>query len=334
MDPKQGGTKLRRSIAVAAVVLTLALPAIPGRGWDASSRPPLPGTASAVFHFDLQRLRQSDLYRDVEGQVGVFARSNEKLQIFLEATGLAEAAGSLSGFTLYSFSHPTSPQDFAGILSSGFGTETRQRLEQAYAPVARHIKGRVIMPVVQTPEMEVVMSFLDAGHLAFGTSGAVETVVSAPADEPGMLAAYKRTVTRRPIWGVINAKQVLQALADTAAETGDGGGPLQAFQDNPALRSVLSIGFSVDLGRDVFVEFRAFTDTAENARLLADAVKGAVALGQMGVSQSSDPDLVEFFRGVVAEAERDSVYVSFAVTNAQIEKLRGGQDLFADLIPD
>jgi hypothetical protein len=234
---------------------------------------------------------------------------------------------------LYSFSDVDSPQDFAGVLSSGFGAETRQRLETAYAPVARQVNGQVIMPVVQTPEMEIVMSFLDAGHLTFGTAGAVETVASARASEPSMLAAFKRTMTRRPIWGIINAKEVLQTLAEGAG-TVEGPNPLQAFRDNPALKSVQSIGFSVELGRDVFIELRAFTDSADNARLLADAVKGALALGQMGVSQASEPDLLEFFRGVVAESERDSVYVSFALTHAQIEKLRSGQDLFADLIPE
>ena len=76
------------------------------------------------------------------------------------------------------------------------------------------------------------------------------------------------------------------------------------------------------------------TSTPDTARQLADAMKGIVALGQLGVSQTSDPDVSEFFRQIVAESERDSLYVSFALTASQIEKLKTGPDLFADIIPD
>ena len=67
--------------------------------------------------------------------------------------------------------------------------------------------------------------------------------------------------------------------------------------------------------------------------LLADALKGAAALGVMGANQTDDADVVEFFRGVVAESERDSVYVSFSVTAGQIERLEQGEAFLQDLIP-
>jgi hypothetical protein len=91
----------------------------------------------------------------------------------------------------------------------------------------------------------------------------------------------------------------------------------------------------VDVGRDVFFELRAFTEDAESAKLLADAIKGMIALGQMGASKAtSDADIASFFRQMIAESERDSVYISFTLTEAQIEKLRAGRDLFADVIPE
>ena len=100
-----------------------------------------------------------------------------------------------------------------------------------------------------------------------------------------------------------------------------------------AVQSLTAIGFSLELGKDVFFELRAFTDSPEQARLLTDALKGAVALGTMGANQTDDADVVEFFRGVVTESERDSVYVSFSVTEEQVKRLREGEAFLQDLIP-
>jgi len=323
------GMKLRRRAIPGILPLLVLMTA--GAAPVRAEQPPLPKTANAVIHFDLERLRQSKLYMPMEEAIGPFARSNEQLQMFLQATGLAEATAKTKGFTIYSFSDPQHPQDFAGVLTSAFGEETRGRLEQAYAPVARNVGGRIIMPVIQTPETEVVMSFLGPERLTFGTARAVELVVSEK-DAAGMLAAYQRTATRRPIWGIINAREVISTLmAEMDASGGDN--PMSVVRNNPALRSLTAVGFSLDLGKDVFFELRAFTDTADNARLLADAIKGAVALGQMGISQTDDADAVEFFRGVIAESERDSVYVSFTVTEAQIERLKKGDALLRGLIP-
>ena len=120
-------------------------------------------------------------------------------------------------------------------------------------------------------------------------------------------------------------------MADLDASGGEN--PMAVLRDNPALRSLTAIGFSLEIAKDVFFEMRAFTDSPENARLLADAIKGVVALGQMGISQTNDADAVDFFRGVIAESERDSVYVSFTLTEGQIERLKEGEALLQDLIP-
>jgi hypothetical protein len=318
-----------RSLAPAGALAVLLL-AVAAPGSHAAEKPPLPETANAVIHFDLERLRDSDLYAQVEDSIGLFARSDEQLQMFLQATGLAEAAATMKGFTIYSFSDPQHPQDFAGVLTSDFGAETRARLEQAYAPVARSVGGRIIMPVIQTPETEIVMSFLGPGRLTFGTARAVEMVVDEGSDGAAMIAAYQRTATRRPVWGIINARDVVNSLM---ADLGGEGNPLAMLEGNEALQSLTAIGFSLDLGTDLFFEMRAVTDSPEQARLLADALKGAAALGVMGANQTDDADVVEFFRGVVTESERDSVYVSFSVTAGQIERLQQGEAFLQDLIP-
>ncbi len=321
----------RLALVVGLPVLLLSMVAPSAH---AAEQPPLPGTANAVLHFDLDRLRGSDLYSEVEGAIGMFARSEEQLQMFLEATGLAEAAATMQGFTIYSFSDAQHPQDFAGVLTSDFGPETRARLEQAYAPVARSVDGRIIMPVIQTPDTEIVMSFLGPGRLTFGTARAVEMVVKENSDGAAMMAAYQRTATRRPVWGIINAADVIDSLmSDLGGGEAGAGNPLAMLEGNAAVQSLTAIGFSLELGKDVFFEMRAFTDSPEQARLLTDALKGAVALGTMGANQTDDADVVEFFRGVVTESERDSVYVSFSVTEEQVKRLREGEAFLQDLIP-
>jgi hypothetical protein len=318
--------------AAAGLALGLLTPATLG-AWGGPEAPPLPGRAKAVLHFDLERLRESELFRQVEEQVDAFARSDEKLQMFLEAIDLSETKTNLKGFTIYSFSDVDNPQDFAGVLSADFGTETMGRLERAYTPVAREVGSQIIMPVIQTPEVEIVMSFLGPDQLSFGTSGAVEAIAVRSADDPSLVTAFKRTVTQRPIWGIINAKGLIDAMLAGLESSEGPSEPLQALAASQALRSLTSAGFSMDLGNDIFFELRAFTDTAENARLLADAVRGAVAMAQLGASHTDDVDIADFARNIVAVSERDSVYISFTLTAEQMERLQAGRELFPDLIP-
>ncbi|MFQ5766958.1 MAG: hypothetical protein ACE5ID_03120 [Acidobacteriota bacterium] len=295
--------------------------------------PPIPPKTKAIFHFDLARLRQSDLYAVAEEKIGPLARSNDKLHMFLEATGLSSAVASLSAFTLYSFFDVADPAAFAGVISGDFGPEAIKRLEDAYAPVARKVDGHVIMPVVQTPEFELVMSFPGPGRLSFGTAKGVEMLSSATENDSRLMKAYERTDTDRPVWGVINARQVINSLNKSAGENDRLGPSLGLLQNSPALNALSAVGFSIDLGRDIFFEFRALTENAESARLLADAVKGLVALGQMGAAHGTDPDVLDFFRQMVAESERDGVYFSFSLTEAQIQKMKAQQDFLAGLVP-
>lgn len=291
---------------------------------------PLPPQTRAVFHFDLARLRQSDLYQEAESRIGLFTRSNEHLRVFLAAAGLLDAANVVKGFTLYSTG---GANDFAGIVAGDFPQESMLRLERAYEPVARRVGGRVIMPVIQTPEMEVVMSFLAAGRLSFGTAPAVESIAVGGVPDPAIQSALRRTERSRPIWGVVDAREMIDAVAESAGAAGAGTSPLASLREHPALASLRSVGFSVDIGQDVFFEIRGLTDTADNARLLADAVKGVVALGQLGSSQTSDVEIRTFFREVVAESERDGVYVSFSLSRGLIDRLRETGDLFSGMVP-
>ena len=208
-----------------------------------------------------------------------------------------------------------------------------RRLERAYAPVAREVDGRVIMPVIQTPDVELVMSFLGAGRLSFGTADAVESVVDNTQRSRNLSAAYEKTETRRPIWGLVDAQAAVQTALRASEMSGGDSEMVQALRENPALNAVTAIGFSVDIGRDIFFELRALTADPESARLLADAVKGMIALGQMGLSQARDPDLYEFVRQIVAESDWDGVYLTFSVGPTQLDRLRAFGDPLGELVP-
>ena len=234
----------RSSPGRAAVVgaILLALTAAPGVPTSADAPDvPLPAHTRAVFHFDLARLRQSDLYQEAERRIGLFTRSNAHLQAFLAAAGLLDAANVVSGFTLYS---TAGAQDFAGIVAGAFPEESMRRLERAYEPVARKAGNRVIMPVIQTPDVEVVMSFLATGRLSFGTAPAVESIAVGGPPDPALQAAFRRTERSRPIWGVVNAREMIDAVAESARSAGAEVSPLASLREHPALASLRSVGFS------------------------------------------------------------------------------------------
>jgi hypothetical protein len=332
MKGKLSRLAIRRLVASAVLILGIA-GATSSEVWAGSEVPPLPAKSRAIIHFDLQRLKESEIFRDALQHIDAFAQSDEKLQMFLQATGLTGATASIKGFTIYSFSEPGAPQAFAGVVEADFGAETMGRLERAYAPVAREVRGKVIMPVIETPDIEIVMSFLGPQRLSFGTAQAVEMVTTGMAADPELLNTFKRTVTQRPIWGIVNARGLIGPYLEQMKSKEGDAEALQLIAGSQALSALSTAGFSMDVGRDIFFELRAFTDTPDNARLLADAVKGAAAMAQLGVSQTDDPDLVDFVRNIVAISERDSVYVSFVVTTEQIRRLQTDETLFPQLIP-
>ncbi|MFQ5718064.1 MAG: hypothetical protein ACE5IK_00810 [Acidobacteriota bacterium] len=327
---RESGSKWHRAVLGIVLAPLLLHPAETPAAGDPL---PLPEGVKLVLHMDLDRLRDSDLYQEAAEHVGMLARSDEKLQMFLAATGLADMSGSIRSFTLYSFADETRPQSFAGVVGADFPDQTMRRLEKAYAPVAREVGGHVIMPVIQTADVELVMSFLGDGELSFGTADAVEMVVDRSKESPELVAARSRTEIRRPIWGLIDARGVVEAALRAGEASGGNLEVLGALKDNPAIHSIKAIGFSVDIGKDIFFELRALTADDDSARLLADAAKGLLALGQMGVSQARDPDLYELLRQIVAEADRDGMVVSFTVGPNQIERLRAIGDPVGDLIP-
>ena len=300
----------------------------------AADLPPMPQRVKFVLHLDLDRLRDLELYQAAAKELAVLAKSDETIQMFLQATGLRDKADSLKSFTLYSFADETSPHEFASIIESDFPADTMSRLERAYAPVAREVGGRVIMPVLQTPDVELVMSFLGGGRLSFGTARAVETLVDDTRRSVNLLEAFGQTESRRPIWGLIDAESAVQTMLRAGEISGGDAQMLEMLRENPALNSVTAIGFSVDFGKDIFFELRALTSDPESARMLADAVKGLLAMAQMGVSQVRDPDLYELVRQIVAESDRDGVYLSFKVGPNQIERLKAFGDPLGELLPD
>ncbi|HUK13227.1 MAG TPA: hypothetical protein VLW17_07975 [Thermoanaerobaculaceae bacterium] len=125
---------------------------------------------------------------------------------------------------------------------------------------------------------------------------------------------------RAPFWAV----GTIPAFAHRHAATMDRRAEDEA--DHPlhhvlaAAGVVKSVALQASLDDSLHISGVASADTAENAELLRDAAKGALAALRLG-AQDEHPELVDVLRGVQVRASGTDVAVSGAIPVALLEKL-------------
>jgi len=125
---------------------------------------------------------------------------------------------------------------------------------------------------------------------------------------------------RAPFWAVGTIPAAAHRHAAALEERGE------AEPDHPlhhvlaAAGVVRRIALQASLDDSLRVSGVASADTAENAELLRDAAKGALAALRLG-AQDEHPELVDVLRGVQVRASGTEVAVSGAIPVALLEKL-------------
>ena len=136
----------------------------------------------------------------------------------------------------------------------------------------------------------------------------------------GREVAAGRLDVAAPFWMVAAVPQhVRQGTSDLADAPADGAA--EAFRSAvTASRAVQRVTVQASLGDDLVLAGWAGTDTEENAGLLRDTIKGAIAAARLHV-QDQAPELVEVLRNIKVSVEGSEVRGSAEVPVALIEKL-------------
>ncbi|MDH5715777.1 MAG: hypothetical protein OEZ30_09455, partial [Candidatus Aminicenantes bacterium] len=165
-----------------------------------------------------------------------------------------------------------------------------------------------------TPEDEPMsMSFLAEGCIAFGGQESIKRMIELSKGKGESIEA--------------NA-EMMDVLKDIHQEDMFWGAGLipegykQKAMANPMTKSFASLrsiilSINAEKGFDFFMLSRS--DVEEDAKLMADAMKGFVALGKMGVSEK--PDILEVLDKIVVESKKNEVTISMQLSEDLMDRL-------------
>jgi hypothetical protein len=96
------------------------------------------------------------------------------------------------------------------------------------------------------------------------------------------------------------------------------------MSDNPfsqALGAVNYVGFGIKYkAKTIFGDFKLFTDTADNAKKVAETLNGMKMMIQGLVAEES-PVGMEILNGIVIENKNDFAYINFKITEEQLKQI-------------
>ncbi len=201
-----------------------------------------------------------------------------------------------------------------GILAEGAFDADRLRAA---------LGGRDLLTLVEAegvPDFSVTI--LPDGSLALGPRRVLDVMRGNAAargqgldGSPALLAPLERVRPEAQIWGALDCKSLGRTMRDSGA-TGDLGGlSLPATH----LDALVSLALRGTLGTSVDLELLGQADTEANARNLADAARGLVALGRIGAGRDQAKTWLEFLDGIQVDQKGVDLSVRAAIPPATLQ---------------
>ncbi len=162
--------------------------------------------------------------------------------------------------------------------------------------------GRDVLTLVESEgRPDFSLSVLPDGSLALGPRRILEVMRGNAAArgqgldaDQALLEPLERVRTEAQLWGALDCKNLGRLVRD-ATSAGDLGGLLLPARKLDAL---LSLAFRGTIGESVDLDVLGRADAEANARNLADAVRGLVALGRIGAGREQAKAWLDFLDGI------------------------------------
>ncbi|HQT93082.1 MAG: hypothetical protein B7Z68_06875 [Acidobacteria bacterium 21-70-11] len=185
----------------------------------------------------------------------------------------------------------------------------------AYRLASEHESGR-----------PAVVALPSAGLVVVGDEATVALALAPPHSAPPLASdevSAGRLDTRAPFWLVATIPAQARGRAGAAAERVHGEGAETVRGVMFASGTVRRVVAQATLDGTLAFSGAAIADTPENAELLRDTVKGALAAARLHF-QDSAPELVDVLRAVNLRLDGPVVAANGAIPVALIEKLAAG----------
>ncbi len=268
----------------------------------------LPKESAFLFSIDMKRLAATDLYKKIKEDTEALEKYNE----FVEKTGV-DPEKHLERIVL---AIPPDVEETQEVAVAIFGIFDREKILSAIEE-----EGEVETSTYEglevysfTPEDEPMgMSFLAEGCLGFGGQESIKRMIELSKGKGESLEAnaemmdvLKDVNQENMFWGAGLIPEDYKQKAKANPMT-------QSFA---SLRSII-LSVNAEKGFDFFMLSRS--DVEEDAKLMADAMKGFVALGKMGAGEK--PDLLEMLDKIEIGSKKNEVTISMHLSEELMERL-------------
>ena len=268
----------------------------------------LPKESTFLFSANIKKLAATALFNKIKEDTEMLEKYNE----FVDKTGI-DPEKHLERIVL---AIPPDVEETQEVAIAVFGTFDPEKILSAIEE-----EGEVETSTYEgldvysfTPEDKPMsMSFLAEGCLAFGGQESIKRMIELSKGKgesieanAEMMEVLKDVNQEDMFWGIglIPEDYRQKAMANPMT---------QSFA---SLRSVI---LSINAEKGIDFSLLSRSDEEEDAKLIADAIKGFVALGKMGAGEK--PDILEALDNIEISAEKNAVTISMHLSEELMEKL-------------
>ncbi len=177
----------------------------------------------------------------------------------------------------------------------------------------------------QHSDSSAPLVYLSQDVVLAGDEATLRASLAGPAPANALVGreiAAGRLDLRAPFWLVAAMPERARARMSAArSDDGSGDGAMEAFRSVVAAsHTVLRVTIQASLSDELTMSGWVAADTEENAGLLRDAIKGAIAAARLH-AQDQSPELVDVLRNIRVSVDGSEVRGSASVPVALLEKL-------------
>lgn len=294
----------------------------------------IPQAVNGVAYFDVQSMRQSELGKALEKDFDepiARMRGNRDYRKMLEMTGFDFEKDLHSVLMGFHGDRHDSADAFAAVVTGNFDeqkiiqgiTAMRDSLEEHHGERERpeleteSYGGKNLYVVKKRDEM--AFYFPDANTLVVGNKAWVQAVIDGKTADESVKQNEALTTLMNKLpyadqcWLVANTAETMETLSEELGARGE-------FKGTRAVKSLQSVALSANVGKKADLYGEAWCDNEENSKLLADAVKGALATAKLAVSD--DREAVDMLNRIDVDRAGKSVKFSANLDKAFFDKMR------------
>jgi hypothetical protein len=172
------------------------------------------------------------------------------------------------------------------------------------AKVREALGGSDVLTLVETEQMDLSVALLPGGGLALGPKQVLLTMRSNGAsrghgldDNPAILTPLEKVRPEAQFWGALDCRSLQRLFKEASASPDLGSLPIHSAP----VQSLVSIAFRGTVADSVDIDLFGQTDAEKDAKTLADAARGLVALGRVGAGRDQAKEWLDFLDGIHVE---------------------------------